>query len=59
MLSNDSYLQGVKNSLKSCKMLTAGTKLDIIMRLKTVITRDEDKCNKRFLKIWDHSGGCL
>ena len=29
------------------------------MRLKSVITSDEEKFNKIFTKIWDHSGGWL
>ena len=33
MLSNDWYLQ-VKNTAKRWKILTAGSKIDIIMRLK-------------------------
>ena len=42
MLSNDSYLQ-VKNTAKSCKISTAGSKSEIIMRLKSVITWDKEK----------------
>ena len=45
MLSNDSYLQ-VKNTAKSCKKSTPGSKSEIIMRLKSVITWDEEKFNK-------------
>ena len=39
MLFNDLYLQ-VKNTAKRCKISTAGSKTDIIMRLKSVLTRD-------------------
>ena len=58
MLSNDSYLQ-VKNIAKRCKISTAGSKIDIIMRLKSVLTRDEEKFNKIFTKMWGHAGGWL
>ena len=58
MLSNDSYLQ-VKNTAKRCKISTAGSKIDIIMRLKSVLTRDEEKFNKIFTKMWGHAGGWL
>ena len=58
MLSNDSYLQ-VKNIEKRCKISTAGSKIDIIMRLKSVLTRDEEKFNKIFIKMWGHSGGWM
>ena len=58
MLSNDSYLQ-VKNTAKRCKISTARSKIDIIMRLKSVLTRDEEKFNKIFTKMWGHSGDWL
>ena len=58
MLSNDSYLQ-VKNIEKRCKISTAGSKIDIIMRLKSVLTRDVEKFNKIFIKMWGHSGGWM
>ena len=58
MLLNDSYLQ-VKNTAKSCKILIAGSKIDTIMRLKSVVTRDEEKFNNFFSNMWGHSGGWL
>ena len=58
MLSNDSYLQ-VKNTAKRCKISTARIKIDIIMRLKSVLTRDDEEFNKIFTKMWGHLGGWL
>ena len=58
MLSNHSYLQG-KNTAKRCKISTARSRIDIIMRLKSVLTRNEEKFNKFFTKMWGHSGGWL
>ena len=48
MLSNNSYLQ-VRNTAKSCKILTPGRKIDI-MCLASAITKDEDKCDIFFPK---------
>ena len=58
MLSSDSYLQ-VKNTAKSCKILIAGSKIDTIMRLKSVVTRDVEKFNNFFSNMSGHSGGWL
>ena len=40
MLTNDSYLK-VKNTAKSCKLSTTGSKMDIIMRLKNAIANND------------------
>ena len=58
MLTNDSYLK-VKNTAKSCKLSTTGSKMDIIMRLKNAIANNDNNFKKLFSKLWGHSGGWL
>ena len=58
MLSNDS-LQKVKSAAKSCKVSTAGSKMDIKVRIKAAALKDDKKFRKIFSKIWGHSGGWL
>ena len=58
MLSSDSFRK-VKTYAKTCNVSTKGNKLDIIMRIKSAITRDDEKFKKLFSKMWGHSGGWL
>ena len=58
MLSNN-ILKKVKKAARSCNVSTVGSKIDIIMRIKTAILTDDSKFRKIFSNIWDHSGGWL
>ena len=58
MLSNDT-LKKVKKAARSCNVPTIGSKIDIIMRIKTAILTDDSKFRKIFSNIWGHSGGWL
>ena len=55
MITNDSYLK-VKNTAKSCKLPTTGSKIDIIMRLKNPMANNDNNFKKLFSKLWGHSG---
>ena len=58
MLTNDSYLK-VKNTAKSCKLPTTGSKMNIIMCSKNAIANNDNNFKKVFLKLWGHSRGWL
>ena len=58
MLSSDSFRK-VKTYAKTCNVSTKGNKLDIIMRIESAITRDDEKYKKLFSKMWGHSCGWL
>ena len=58
MLSSHSFHK-VKTYAETCNVSTKGNKLDIIMHIKSVITRDDEKFKKLFSKMWGHSGGWL
>ena len=58
MLSNDT-LKKVKKAARSCNVSTIGSKIDIIMRIKTAILTDDSKFRKIFSNIWGNSGGWL
>ena len=50
MLSNDT-LKKVEKAARSCNVSTIGSKIDIIMRIKTAILTDDSKFRKFFSNI--------
>ena len=59
MLSHDTF-KNVKSTAKSCGVSnTKGSKIDILMRIKSAINKDTNKFKKVFSKLWGHSGGWL
>ena len=58
MLSNDT-LRKVKSATKTCKVSTAGSKMNLIMRIKAAALKYGKKFRKIFSKRWGHSGGWL
>ena len=58
MLSSEK-LKKVKSVAKSCNIATKGSKLDILLKIKEVINKNDAKFKKVFSKLWGHSGGWL
>ena len=58
MLSSEK-LKKVKSVAKSCNIATKGSKLDILLKIKEVINKNDAKSKKVFSKLWGHSGGWL
>ena len=58
MLCNDT-LKKVKKAARSCNVFTIGSKIDIIMWIKTAILTDDSKFIKIFSNIWGNPGGGL
>ena len=58
MLSNGT-LRKVSSAGKTCKLSTVGSKIDIIMRIKSVALKDGKKFCNFFSKMWNHLGGWL
>ena len=52
-------LKKVKSVAKSCNIATKGSKLDILLKIKEVINKNDAIIKKVFSKLWGHSGGCL
>ena len=52
-------LKKVKSVAKSCNIATKGSKLDILLKIKEVINKNDAKFKKVFSKLWSHSGGWL
>ena len=49
-------LKKVKSVAKSCNIATKGSKLDILLKIKEVINKNDAKFKKVFSKLWGHSG---
>ena len=58
MLSSEK-LKKVKSVAKSCNIATKRSKLDISLKIKEVINKNDAIFKKVFLKLWGHSGGWL
>jgi len=58
MLSQDT-VKKVRSAAKTCGVSTKGTKVDILMRIKSRISNENEKFKKLFTKLWGHSGGWL
>ena len=58
MLSSE-RLKKLKSVAKSCNIATKGSKLDILLKIKEVINKNDAIIRKVFSKLWDHSGGCF
>ena len=55
MLSSEK-LKKVKSVAKLCNIATKGSKLDILLKIKEVINKNDAKFKKIFSKLWGHSG---
>ena len=53
MLSSEK-LKKVKSVAKSCNIATKGSKLDILLKIKEVINKNDAKFKKVFSKLWSH-----
>ena len=58
MLSSEK-LEKVKSVAKSCNIVTKGSKLDILSKIKEVINKNDTNFKKVFSKLWSHSGAWL
>ena len=59
MLSHDTAVK-VRSTAKSCGISNIkGSKIDILMRIKSAINKDSEKFKNIFTKLWGHSGGWL
>ena len=58
MLSSEK-LKKVKSVAKSCNIATQGSKLDILLKIKEVINKNDAIFKKVFFKLWGHSGSWL
>ena len=52
-------LKKVKSVAKPCNIATEVSKLDILLKIKEVINKNDAKFKKAFSKLWGHWGGCL